>query len=100
MSSGRGHETILLPDETIFRLRADIRKHRMVIDRTTKTAGSAGRKNTGDSQMRTLGFFLAFAFVLAGPSIAGSWEGGLPGVGTFAYNGSPIAAQAIVVATR
>jgi hypothetical protein len=58
------------------------------------------RKNTGDSQMRTLSFFLAFAFVLAGPSIAGSWEGGLPGVGTFDYNGSPIAAQAIVVATR
>jgi len=100
VSSGRGHETILLPDETIFRFGADIRKHRMVIDRITKTAGSAGRKNTGDSQMRTLSFFLAFAFVLAGPSIAGSLAGGLPGVGTFAYNGSPIAAQAIVVAAR
>jgi hypothetical protein len=73
----------------------------MVIDRTTKMAGNAGSKNTGDSQMRTL--FLAFAFVLAGSSIAGSLDRGLPGIGTFAYNGSPIAAsasQALVVAAR
>lgn len=75
----------------------------MVIDRKTKTAGSAGSKTTGDSQMRTLSFFLAFAFVLAAPSIAGALDGGLPGVGTFAYNGSPIAtsaSQAMVVAVR
>jgi len=100
---GGRHETILRPDETIFRFRADIRKHRMVIDRTTKTAGSAGSKATGDSQMRTLSFFLAFALVLAGPSIAGSLDVGLPGIGTFAYNGSPIATsapQATVVAVR
>jgi hypothetical protein len=74
----------------------------MVIDRTTKTADSA-RSKTGDSQMRTLGFLLVFAFVLAGPSITGSLEGSLPGIGTFAYNGSPIATsapQAIVVAAR
>jgi hypothetical protein len=74
----------------------------MVIDRVTKTAGSAG-SNTGDSQMRTLSFFLALAFVLAGPSTAGSLEGSLPGIGTFAYNGSPIATsapQAVVVAAR
>jgi hypothetical protein len=97
------HETILRADETIFRFRADIRKHRMVIDRTTKTAGNAGSKTTGDGQMRTLSFFLAFAFVLAGPSIAGALDGGLPGIGTFAYNGSPIAtstSQAVVVAVR
>ena len=53
--------------------------------------------------MRILSFFLAFAFVLAGPSIAGWLDGGLPGVGTFAYNGSPIATsapQAMVVAAR
>ena len=37
--------------------------------------------------MRTLSFILAFAFVLAGPSMAGSSDSGLPGVGTFAYNG-------------
>ena len=52
--------------------------------------------------MRTLSFILAFAFVLAGPSMAGSSENTIPGVGTFAYNGSPIAAapQAIVFAAR
>jgi hypothetical protein len=53
--------------------------------------------------MRTLSFILAVAFVLAGPSIAGSSDTGLPGVGTFAYNGSPVAASAapsIIVAAR
>ena len=40
--------------------------------------------------MRTLSFILAFAFVLAGPSLAGSSDNSLPGIGTFAYNGSPI----------
>jgi hypothetical protein len=53
--------------------------------------------------MRTLSFMLAFAFILAGPSMAGSADRSLPGVGTFAYNGSPIAtsaAETIVVAAR
>jgi hypothetical protein len=53
--------------------------------------------------MRTVSIILAFAFVLAGPSVVGSSGGNLPGIGTFAYNGSPIsisAPQAIVVATR
>jgi hypothetical protein len=53
--------------------------------------------------MRTLSLLLAVAFVLAGPSVAGSSASGLPGIGTFAYNGSPIAASvppAIVLATR
>lgn len=57
--------------------------------------------------MRTLSFILAFAFVLAGPSMAGSSENTIPGVGTFAYNGplfaSPAqtaALQAIVIAAR
>jgi hypothetical protein len=40
--------------------------------------------------MRTISLILATAFLLAGPSVAGVSEGGLPGVGTFAYNGSPI----------
>jgi len=44
--------------------------------------------------MRTLSFILAFGFVLAGPSIAGSSDTGLPGIGTFAYTSSPIAASA------
>jgi hypothetical protein len=52
--------------------------------------------------MRILSFILAFAFVLAGPSMAGSSENTLPGIGTFAYNGpAPASAlQAIVVAAR
>lgn len=43
-------------------------------------------------QMRTISLILAFAFVLAGPSLAGSTNGNLPGIGTFAYNGSPVTA--------
>ncbi|WP_187399374.1 hypothetical protein [Bradyrhizobium paxllaeri] len=45
--------------------------------------------------MRNLSFILAFAFVLAGPSMAGSSDQGLPGVGTFAYSGSPVATTAL-----
>jgi hypothetical protein len=51
--------------------------------------------------MRTISFILAFAFILAGPSIAGSSDNGLPGIGTFSYNGAPAtnsAPQLIVVA--
>jgi hypothetical protein len=40
--------------------------------------------------MRTIGLILAFALLVAGPSLAGSPDSGLPGTGTFAYNGSPI----------
>jgi hypothetical protein len=36
--------------------------------------------------MRTISFILGFAFILAGPSIAGSSDGGLPGIGTFSYS--------------
>jgi hypothetical protein len=53
--------------------------------------------------MRTVSFILAFAFILAGPSMAGSSNNGLPGVGTFSYNGSPVttsAPEALVVAAR
>jgi hypothetical protein len=45
--------------------------------------------------MRTTSFILAFAFVLAGPSMAGSSDQNLPGVGTFSYQGSPVATSAI-----
>jgi hypothetical protein len=91
-------------DETIFRLGAELRKRRMVIKATTRAADNAGGQ-TGDSQMRTLSLSLivAFAFVIAGPSIAGSADSRLPGIGTFAYSGSPIvtsAPQSIVVAAR
>ena len=49
--------------------------------------------------MRALSFILAFGFVLAGSTLAGSADGNLPGVGTFAYNGTPIAPP-IMVASR
>jgi hypothetical protein len=39
--------------------------------------------------MRTISFIMAFAFILAGPSMAGSSDGSLPGIGTFSYSGSP-----------
>ncbi len=53
--------------------------------------------------MRILSFLLALAFVVAGPSIAGSRDSSLPGIGTFAYGGPPVApsvAPQIVLATR
>jgi hypothetical protein len=52
--------------------------------------------------MRTLNFVLALAFVLAVPTLAGSPDSRLPGVGTFAYDSSPIvtAAPSIVVAAH
>ena len=67
-----------------------------------KRSGEQRRQKTGDSQMRTLSFLLAFAFVLAGPTLAGSPDGNLPGFGAFAYSGSALvtAAPAIVVAAR
>ena len=53
--------------------------------------------------MPTVSFILAFAFFFAGPSMAGSADHGLPGIGTFSYNGSPVAVpapQPIVVAAN
>jgi hypothetical protein len=51
--------------------------------------------------MPTFSLLLAFAFLLVGSTVAGSADGGLPGVGTFAYNGSPVPASApMVVAAR
>ncbi|XSC47043.1 hypothetical protein ACF1BQ_016480 [Bradyrhizobium sp. RDT10] len=44
--------------------------------------------------MRTISFILAFGFVLAGSSMAGSSDQALPGAGTFAFNGSPVATSA------
>ena len=53
--------------------------------------------------MRSISFILAFAFVMVGPSLAGSSDNGLPGIGTFSYNGSPATTAAprlIVVAAK
>lgn len=50
--------------------------------------------------MRTISFILGFAFILAGPSIAGFSDGSLPGIGTFSYHSSPafIVAPTVVAA--
>lgn len=53
--------------------------------------------------MRTISFILAFAFILAGPSMTGSSDHGVPGAGAFAYNGSPVtmsASRPMVVAAN
>jgi hypothetical protein len=47
--------------------------------------------------MRSTSFILAFAFLLVGPSLAGSSDNGVPGVGTFSYNGPPIVGTAPMV---
>jgi hypothetical protein len=46
--------------------------------------------------MRTLKYLLACAFVLAGSSMAGTVDGGLPGVGTFAYRGPAIVSPVVL----
>lgn len=38
--------------------------------------------------MRTISFIFAFALLFLGPSMAGSADGGLPGIGTFEFSGS------------
>ena len=40
--------------------------------------------------MRALSYVIALVFVLTGPSLAGSADGDMPGVGTFTYCGWPI----------
>ncbi|MBS0530808.1 MAG: hypothetical protein JSS22_15670 [Proteobacteria bacterium] len=41
--------------------------------------------------MKALSPIFALAFVVAAPSLAGSPDDHLPGIGTFAYNGVPVA---------
>jgi hypothetical protein len=62
-----------------------------------KTADSARNLMPGDSQMRSMNFILAFAFLMVAPSLAGSSDNGLPGIGTFSYSGSPIITSAPMV---
>jgi len=44
--------------------------------------------------MRALSYVIALVFVLTGPSMAGSTDRDMPGVGTFTYCGSPVVAPA------
>jgi hypothetical protein len=48
--------------------------------------------------MRALSYIFAVVLVLTVPSLAGSADGDLPGIGTFSYCGSPIAAPQIMAA--
>jgi hypothetical protein len=53
-------------------------------------------------KMRPLSLIVAAGLLLAGSTMAGTVQGTLPGVGTFSYNGTPIASalQAVIVAAR
>lgn len=48
--------------------------------------------------MRAFSYIFAVVLVLSGPSLAGSADGDLPGIGTFSYCGSPIPAPQIMAA--
>jgi hypothetical protein len=50
-----------------------------------------------ETAMRALSYIIALVLLLTGPSLAGSADSDLPGIGTFTYNGSPIPGQAVVV---
>lgn len=95
-------ETILTEMKPFCAFGASRAKPPMVISFTT-TNGAPPATEFGDKTMRALSFILAFAFVVAGSSFAGSPDGNLPGVGTFQYSGSPVivtTSQPIVVAAR
>jgi hypothetical protein len=97
-----GDETIGRTTKPFPDFGVDIRKRQWVINRTTKNGGKRRRPNRRQS-MRTFSVILAFAFVLVAPSMAGSSDGSVPGIGAFSYNGSPIgtsAPQVVLVASR
>jgi len=50
--------------------------------------------------MRVLGCIIAAVLVLSGPSLAGSADGELPGVGTSDYRGPPIIQPALDVVAQ
>jgi hypothetical protein len=43
--------------------------------------------------MRAVSYMIALALVLTAPSLADTADGGLPGIGTFSYCGTPILAS-------
>ena len=47
--------------------------------------------------MRPFSYVIALVVLLAGPSLAGSADHDLPGIGTFSYNGSPILTPALAM---
>jgi hypothetical protein len=53
-------------------------------------------------EMRPLSLIIAAGLLLAGSTMAGTVQGTLPGIGTFTYNGIPIApvSPSVIVAAR
>jgi hypothetical protein len=73
----------------------------LVQNRRNRTWLSMQQINVGRSpetvKMRIISLVVAFAFVLAGSTVAGTLEDALPGIGTFSYNGSPVAGVAPIM---
>lgn len=44
--------------------------------------------------MHTIGFIIAFSLAFAGPSLSGTTQSELPGVGTFSYGGTNVTSDA------
>jgi hypothetical protein len=84
-------------DETIFRFLSRTPETDDGYQTTQRKRRTAPSGTRGDRQMRTASFFVVVAFVLAVPSTAGSVDGNLPGIGTFAYGGTP---ATVIVAAR
>jgi hypothetical protein len=84
-------ETILSATKSFFAWHAELQKPPIVIRRRPLTAGKR-RKGTGGRQMHAVSVIIAFALFIASSTMAGPSPSDLPGIGTFAYSGSPIAA--------
>jgi hypothetical protein len=91
---------LVRPTKPFSRWIAEWAKRGMVNQLPSKRREHKPPTIAGDGQMRTLKYLLACAFVLAGSSMAGTVDGGLPGIGTFAYGGPAITSPALVVAAN
>jgi hypothetical protein len=85
-------ETILFRHEIIFRLACRTPETADGYQASSTTAGKR-RKGTGGRQMHAVSVIIALALVIASSTMAGTSPSDLPGIGTFAYSGSPIAAS-------
>jgi hypothetical protein len=86
-------ETIPVTTKPFLACRAERQKPDVVITAVNDNGRSAPGGPRG-GQMRILSFILAGALVLACSTLAGSADGGLPGIGTFHYGGSSMTTSA------
>jgi hypothetical protein len=95
-------ETINPATKPFCACRAELLKRLLLTNPLTNAVPNRGSAKRGDGHMRSLSFIiLALGFVLAGSSMAGSADGNLPGVGTFAYDGPTMAgASGVIVVAR